>query len=243
MDEPRRFLTAEWRHLVMLNYEVDPGVLAAYVPPGLVLDSFGGRYHASVVGFVFERTRLLGWSVPLHRRFPEVNLRFYVRRPTPDGDRRGVMFIKELVPRTAVACVARWFYRENYRIVPMRWSAGENGHSNGSPRMTEYAWRSDRHWNVLRASTIGEPAAPVAGTLEQFIVEHYWGYGRNRDGSALEFRVEHSPWRVWRTGQAELCCDGASLYGSPWGRILSRSADSALVAEGSAVVVYRAHSV
>jgi uncharacterized protein YqjF (DUF2071 family) len=244
MNEPRRFLTAQWRHLVMLNYEVDPAVLAPYVPRGLMLDSFAGRYYASVVGFLFDQTRLFGWSVPLHRRFPEVNLRFYVRRPMEGGDRRGVMFVKELVPRMAVACVARWFYRENYRIVPMRWSAGRNGHAhghaNGSQSLTEYTWRFGRRWNSLRASVVGEPTPPIAGSLEQFIVEHYWGYGRASDGSALEFRVEHPPWRVWRTGETELRCDGATLYGQPWGRILSHPADSALVAEGSAVTVYRA---
>lgn len=243
MNESRRFLTADWRHLVMLNYEVDPAVLAPYVPRGLVLDSFAGRYFASVVGFLFDRTRVLGWPVPLHRRFPEVNLRFYVRRPMPGGDRRGVMFVKELVPRVAVACIARWLYRENYRIVPMRWSAGENGHANGAPRWTEYAWRFDRRWNTLRALVVGEPTLPIAGSLAQFIVEHYWGYGRTGDGSALEFRVKHPPWRVWPTDQTELACDAGRLYGPTWGRVLSRRADSALVAEGSAVTVYRANRI
>jgi len=29
-----RFLTAEWRNLVMLNYELEPSALAARVPRG-----------------------------------------------------------------------------------------------------------------------------------------------------------------------------------------------------------------
>ena len=243
MNEPRRFLTADWRHLVMLNYEVDPAILAPYVPEGLVLDSFNGRYFASVVGFLFERTRVFGWPIPLHRRFPEVNLRFYVRRSTPDGNRRGVMFIKELVPRLAVSCVARWFYRENYQTLPMRWSADCNGHVNGCPRWTEYAWRLDKCWNRLRAAVSGEPVSPSPGSLAAFIVEHYWGYGRGPDGAAREFRVDHTPWRIWRTSETELECDAARLYGLHWGRVLSRPADSALVAEGSAVTVYRAERI
>ena len=243
MNQPRRFLTADWRHLVMLNYEVDPAVLAPYVREGLTLDSFDGQYFASVVGFLFDRTRVLGWPVPLHRRFPEVNLRFYVRRSTPQGDRRGVMFIKELVPRLAVSCVARWFYRENYQTLPMRWSAGGNGHLNGHPRWTEYAWRYDKCWNTLRASVSGEPTVPISGSLAAFIVEHYWGYGRSAQGTAVEFRVDHPPWRIWRTTETKLECDAVRLYGPQWGRILSRPADSALVAEGSAVTVYRAEKI
>jgi uncharacterized protein YqjF (DUF2071 family) len=243
MASPSRFLTAEWRHLVMLNYEVDPAVLAPHVPDGLTLDRFDGRYYASVVGFLFDRTRLFGWPVPLHRRFPEVNLRFYVRRSTPDGDRRGVMFVKELVPRLAVSCVARWFYRENYQTLPMRWSTAKGAGEHGAARWTAYEWRLGKRWNTLRAAISGEPAAALPGSLEAFVVEHYWGYGRDAKGAALEFQVEHPPWRVWATRATELRCDAARLYGGPWERILSRPADSALVAEGSAVTVYRAERI
>jgi uncharacterized protein YqjF (DUF2071 family) len=239
MTSPARFLTAEWRHLVLLNYEVDPALLAPHVPDGLTLDCFDGRYYASVVGFLFDRTRLFGWPIPLHRRFPEVNLRFYVRRTMPQGDRRGVMFVKELVPRWAVSCVARWFYQENYQTLPMRWSAADTEKINGRARWTEYGWRFGKRWNSLRAAVSGEPAAPNPDSLAEFIVEHYWGYGRDRTGAALEFQVEHPPWRIWPACEADLQCDAARLYGAAWERILSRPADSALVAEGSAVTVYR----
>src|SRR5918996_5117390 len=114
------FLTAEWRDLVMLNYEVDPQVLARRVPPGTELDIWQGRALVSVVGFRFLRTRVLGLPIPFHRDFEEVNLRFYVRRQAEDGWRRGVVFIKEIAPRWAIATVARVVYNENYAARPMR---------------------------------------------------------------------------------------------------------------------------
>src|SRR5690606_40211851 len=97
----------QWRRLVMLNYDVDPAVLRPLVPHGVELDTWEGRYLVSVVGFQFLDTRLLGVPVPFHRDFDEINLRFYVRRRADDGWRRGVVFVKEIVPRRALAAVAR----------------------------------------------------------------------------------------------------------------------------------------
>ena len=105
--QERIFLKAEWRYLAMLNYEVDPALVAAYVPPGTELDRFDGKAFISLVGFLFLNTKILGISVPFHRNFDEVNLRFYVRRSVDGVVKRGVVFIREIVPRRAIAAVAR----------------------------------------------------------------------------------------------------------------------------------------
>ena len=57
------FLSAEWRDLVLLNYEVDPGVLKPRVPKGTELDFFQDRALVSVVGFRFLRARIVGIPV------------------------------------------------------------------------------------------------------------------------------------------------------------------------------------
>ena len=95
---PTPFLTAEWRSLAMLNYEIDPAALAPFVPAGTELDQWQGKTYVSMVGFMFLNTRVMGISIPFHANFEEVNLRFYVRRQAPDGTRRGVVFIKETRP-------------------------------------------------------------------------------------------------------------------------------------------------
>ena len=76
MAPERRFLTAEGRNLVMLNYEIDPEVLARHVPVACELDDWQGHTFVSVVGFQFLHTRVLGFPIPFHRHFEEVNLRF-----------------------------------------------------------------------------------------------------------------------------------------------------------------------
>src|SRR3954468_20670393 len=117
---PRIFLAAEWRYLAMLNYQVDPAILHPHLPRGTELDIWNGRHYISLVGFRFLNTRVLGVPIPFHRNFEEVNLRFYVRRKGPEGWRRGVVFIAEIVPRFAIAAVARLFYNENYVALPTR---------------------------------------------------------------------------------------------------------------------------
>jgi hypothetical protein len=79
------FLTVQWRHLVMLNSEVESSALTGRVPGGTELDTWRGRTYLSLVGFLFLDTRVLGVPIPFHRDFEEVNLRFYVPRRADDG--------------------------------------------------------------------------------------------------------------------------------------------------------------
>jgi hypothetical protein len=230
------FLTAEWRDLAMLNYEIDPAALAALVPRGTELDAWGGRTFVSVVGFRFLDTRLRGLAIPRHRDFEELNLRFYVRRKATDGWRRGVVFVKEVVPRRAIAWVARAFYNENYVALPMRHAVV---HDDSAASRVGYGWFQGGRWNGLEVEFSGAPYVPADDSEEAFISEHYWGYARQRDGETLEYQVEHPRWAVWRATRAKLECDVAGFYGAEFAPALLASPTSAFVAVGSAVTVRR----
>lgn len=232
-----KFLTACWQDLLMLNYEADPLLLRPHVPRGTELDDFNGRVYVSIVGFRFLDTCVMGFQVPWHTDFVEVNLRFYVRREEAGELRRGVVFIKEIVPRRAVTAVARLVYNENYVTMPMRQEAGLPGDGAGDAGRVRYAWRSRCGWNHVSANIIGQPVRPDSEAA--FIVEHYWGYARQRNGTTLAYQVEHPGWRVWEAHDAELICDVAEVYGEQWAGCLAGKPSSALVAEGSGVVVRR----
>jgi uncharacterized protein len=234
---PRAFLTAEWRNLVMLNYVVDPTFLAPYVPAGTTLDHWQGRTYVSVVGFLFANTRILGVPIPFHRTFEEVNLRFYVRREVGGEVRRAVTFIKELVPRRAIARVARIAYNEPYDAVPMRHSFGAPSES-GAPASVLYGWRSAGSWTSIEVTPHGPGRRADESSEAQFITEHYWGYTRQRDGSTVEYRVAHEPWRIWAVADPLLVGGWAATYGDAWARILAAPPRSAFLADGSAVTVY-----
>ena len=239
MSDERPFLTAEWRWLAMLQYEVEPDVLRALVPRGTELDAWEGRTLVSLVGFRFLDTRVLGAPIPFHRHFSEVNLRFYVRRRGPEGWRRAVVFIREIVPRRAIAMVARLWYNEPYVALPMRHAIAMGGAETGARGRVRYEWLRDGRWAHLEVETDGVPARPSPGSQEEFVSEHYWGYTTQRDGGCLEYRVTHPAWRVWRASGASLQGDVASLYGTRLARFLGGPPCSAFLADGSAVAVYR----
>jgi len=233
------FLTAEWRYLLMLNYEIDPAILRPLVPRGTELDPWEGHTLISLVGFRFLGTRIGGWSVPGHRDFDEINLRFYVRRRDSPGWRRAVVFILEIVPRPAIALVARMVYHEPYRSLPMRHTLRMDGAHRGEPGLIRYEWRQADRWYRLEGWTTGTPVTPAAGSEAEFITEHYWGYTARRDGGCLEYQVAHPPWRVWGTSSASLECDVGRMYGSGFEEALRPPPRSAFVAEGSSVAVFR----
>jgi uncharacterized protein YqjF (DUF2071 family) len=167
------FLTAEWRKLIMAQYEVAPASLAPWLPPGVELDLYQNRCYVSLVGFLFDRVRVLGLPIPFHTRFEEVNLRFYVARTEPDGTRkRGVVFIREFVPRAAITLIANSLYEEPYATFPMRYTIA----STPGMLTVNYSWRHQQTWHSLAVEVDPTPQPIELNSEEEFITEHYWGY-------------------------------------------------------------------
>jgi Uncharacterized conserved protein len=223
------FLTAEWRKLLMANYVVEEKLLSPYVPKGTVLDLYQDRCYLSVVGFLFQNTRLRGIRVPFHVEFEEVNLRFYVRR----ADRRGVVFVREIVPRRALQLVASTFYGEPYVTAPMRhqWRKSEKELD------VEYAWKMGGKWQSLEARTSFK-ACPVAiGSEEEFITEHYWGYTARRGGWTSEYEVVHPRWDAYPVTSYSVDVDFSRVYGERFSCLNEMQPHSMLLAEGSEVIV------
>lgn len=238
MDAPGRFLTAEWRWLLMASWPVDPALLAPRLPAGTTLDLHEGRALATVVAFRFLRTRVLGVPVPGHVDFDEVNLRFYVRHVTPSGEvRRAATFWRELVPRRAIAWLARLAYAEPYDAVPM-WSRIPDAPFEAATSLA-FGWRAHGRDHRLAATMHGPAALPPAGSEEAFVAEHYWGYTPQRDGGTVEYRVRHAPWRVRAATLDAFDVDVAALYGPGFAGALAAPPSSVFVAEGSPVQVDR----
>jgi uncharacterized protein len=235
---PAPFLRAEWRDLLMVNFAIAPELLRKSVPAGTELDRWNGQTFVSVVGFHFSRARLNGIRAPFLGAFAEVNLRFYVRRREGDDWRRGVVFVKEIVPRRLVALVARRVYGENFVRLPTR-SNTECQDVEAMSGVVRYEWYHCRRWNSASARIRGALAPPVPGSQEQYIVEHYWAYSARHDGSTAEYRVEHPPWSVRACNDARLDCDVKELYGPEFVDALAAPPTSAFVADGSPVIVRR----
>lgn len=143
------------------------------------------------------------------------------------------MFIREIVPRRAIATVARLAYGERYERRPMRHLVRRDA----GRLEARYEWRSGNNWGGLRVEASGEPRLPAEGSVEQFITEHYWGYAAQRNGGCVEYEVKHVPWRVWKCTSVTFDGYATDLYGDALARMLAWEPDSAFLAEGSRVHV------
>jgi uncharacterized protein YqjF (DUF2071 family) len=228
------FLTAEWRKLIMAQYVVEPATLAPYLPAGLELDLYEGRCFVSLVGFLFDRTRLKGVAIPFHTRFEEVNLRFYVRRRDADGTlRRGVVFVREFVPRAAITFVATRFYEEPYATLPMRHAIS----LTDSALSVSYEWKHRGSWCSVAVETEAKPVTIEACSVEEFITEHYWGFTKRSDGGTSQYAVKHPRWMVYPVRKCAVSADFGALYGERFAALNGVEPESVLLAEGSAVSV------
>lgn len=227
----RKFLTAKWHDLVMANYEVAPELLLDRVPRGTSLDFHDGKCFVSLVAFMFLDTRVLGFPVPFHINFEEVNLRFYVMRGMPGETRRGVVFVREIVPRRAIATVARVFYGEPYEAWQMSHSKTEKN--------LEYAWWKGDDTHRIKIE-IGENAGvPAENSHGEFIIEHYWGYTKRGESRTDEYKVEHPKWELFTVNDYEIKVDFGKLYGEEFEFLNREKPYSILVAKGSPIAVYK----
>jgi uncharacterized protein YqjF (DUF2071 family)/predicted DCC family thiol-disulfide oxidoreductase YuxK len=231
------FLTACWSNLIVINYEVDPAILAPWVPPGTELDIYDGKTLVSIIAFNFDRNKLFG-VIPTYpvTTFEELNLRFYVSRRSGDDVRRGVVFIKEVVPSALIAGTARLLYNEPYEARPMTHSCEHfDNHKGGT---LSYGVRVGTKDVTISATTVGELQPMRDHSVEQFILEHYWGYTKQPHGTTSEYRVAHEPWRFWSTSSVHIEGDLTALYPPAFARYLQQAPHSAFVARGSPVAVY-----
>ncbi len=225
----RPFLTAAWRHLILANYPVPADRLAPLLPPGVELDEWDGRHWCSLVAFQFTDTRVLGMSWPGFRRFPEWNLRFYVRYK---GE-RGVVFAREFVPQRLVAWVARAIYNEPYRAAGM----GERVEAAGDGMTAEYTLDFGGRRHTL-AATGGAAVRPPAGSADHWFKEHRWGFGVTHRGRLLRYEVDHPTWDVFPVTNVRADVDWGTLYGPAWADMTGAEPASVVFAAGSAVSVY-----
>ncbi len=237
----KSFLTAEWRYLAILNYEIDPALLLPFVPKGTELDYWNDTTFASMVGFLFLDTRVLGMAIP----FIETSKRSISgftcgTRPRMAG--AAASFRQGDCTATAIAWTARWLYNENYVACPpviLFFDLRRSPPTSSLQGITGLTGGDRLH----RAETRGEPYCFAEGSQEEFVSQHYWGYSAQKDGGTIQYRVEHPAWRIWQAAGCKFDCDVEPLYGKPFAKALIRPPLSAFLAERSAVTVYKGKRV
>ncbi len=228
------FLIAEWRKLVLANYEVAPEILEDYLPFGTELDLWQNKCYVSLVGFMFLNTRVKGFKVPGHINFEEVNLRFYVKRTGEKGEvKRGVVFIKEIVPKPMITFVANKLFKEHYQTLAMNhiWEEKEDSLN------VQYVWFKENRENSISVEVLNEPKTMDLNSKEFFITEHYWGYSKGKNNTTNEYEVKHPSWKVYPIKRAAINVDFGLTYGEEFIFLNDKQPASVMLAEGSEISV------
>jgi uncharacterized protein YqjF (DUF2071 family) len=227
------FLKAEWRRLALANYEVDPQMLSPFLPYKTELDSWNGTHYVSLVGFLFLNTKVLGVKVPYHINFEEINLRFYVRHHDGKQWKRGVVFVREIVPKPLITFVANTLYNEHYATRKM-FHAWKDSEANME---TTYGyWEKNRKQLFSVVSSKEKQPIPV-GSETEFITEHYWGYSGTSENRTTEYQVTHPRWDAYEIKDFNIDFDFSLAYGNHWEFLNKQQPLSVMLAEGSSITV------
>ena len=227
------FLNAEWRKLAIANYAINPNILSKYVPSGTELDIWENKCFVSLVGFMFVNTKLLGIKIPFHTNFEEVNLRFYVKRLENGTWKRGVVFIKEIVPKPALTFVANTVYKEHYETLLMKHEWRESD----SDRIVKYQWKKNKQWHYFKVIADLESSEIDESSETEFITEHYWGYAKVNEIITNEYEVTHPKWRQYKVKSSEIEVDFGTVYGNDFEFLNKMKPDTVMLAEGSEITV------
>ena len=227
------FLTAEWNDLALINYEINPKLLENYVPIGTELDLWNEKCYISLIGFMFENVKVLGVKVPFHINFEEVNLRFYVKRFENGNWKRGVVFVKEIVPKHAITIVANTLYNEHYQTLKMRHSRTENEIS----KSFQYDWKKDRKWNSITMKTEKNPIPIELNSEAEFITEHYFGYTKFNETKTIEYEVTHPKWQQLQVIETKIDVDFKLIYGKYFEFLQDLKPASTFLALGSKITI------
>ena len=227
------FLKARWEHLVMVNYIVNPEILKPYLPIGTELDLYENNCFVSLVGFMFKNTKVKGIAFPFHQNFEEVNLRFYVKRKEGNETKRGVVFIKEIVPKRLISLVANTLYNEHYFTTKMNHSIL----SEGDKLSVSYGWMNQNKQQAIEVNSELKNNPIKANSIEEFIAEHYWGYTKVNERKTSSYEVKHPSWNQHKVIDYELNIDFKANYGDVFSCLNSQEPHSVFLFDGSDISV------
>ena len=227
------FLTAHWKNLALINYEIDAKILDKYIPMGTEIDLWNNKCYVSLVGFMFENTKVLGLKIPFHSNFEEVNLRFYVKRFENGEWKRGVVFIKEIVPKKAITFIANTLYKEHYETQQMKHEIIENKETN----TFVYQWKNKEQCNTIQLETTKNLIPIEVNSEAEFITEHYFGYTKYDENTTYEYEVTHPRWDQFEIIDYKIDVDFENNYGKDFDILKELKPVSIFLAKGSKITV------
>lgn len=183
-----------WHHLLFLHWPIEAARLQRLLPDGLEIDTFEGQAYVGLVPFEMSNVHP-SWlpKTPLqarYNRFPEINVRTYVRHR---GQNPGVWFFSLDASNLPAVIAARLWFK-----LPYFWSRIRIEHENEASKyfVRRTGPRPTPADCALEYSIADEAAQPAAaGSIEEFLVERYRLYSQ-RGAQLFAGQVRHRPYQL-----------------------------------------------
>lgn len=222
--------TARFSEMVLINFEVDAGLLKKIVPRGLEPDLYQGSGHVSLVAKTIRGLKCFGF--PLSRDFASVSLQLYVREPSDDGYGYGTFFLRHYVQRSVAAWMMSKLTNSDVLQMPMKM------HNSNLPRNRppdiEYQWKVRERWNDIRIRGRSRIKEVRKDSKIEFILRHADRYSVNEKG-VWRSKLQTPGWVIWDVAQAKFDCDVERLFGSEFVKPMSGQPASVFLSRGNEV--------
>ena len=183
-----------WETLTFLHWRFDPSAVQKLIPPALEVETFDGSAWVGLVPFVITQLRPSKLpALPWISKFPETNVRTYVRGP--DGE-SGVWFFTLEAARCPAVVAARAAFGLPYRWARMR--VEKSG--------AEVRYMSRRYPGLKPARSdlrVSVGHSVPSGDLEHFLTAR-WRLYALRYGKIVRAEIDHEPWPLQSVQVLEL---------------------------------------
>ncbi len=187
-----------WSDLLFLHWTVPPETVQDTLPPGLVVDTFGGKAWVGIVPFFMSRIRPTGLpALPWLSSFLELNVRTYVKDA---AGRPGVWFYSLDCNRWPAVEIARRGFHLSYQHAAMRALRTGDGLVDYHCQRRPPEGHAPGRWRYRGTGDIFQAAA---GSLECFLAERYRLFSWNpRNRQLYSGEVWHEPYPL-QTAEVE----------------------------------------
>ena len=238
-SDRKTLYAAEWREIVVINFEIDPKLLRNFIPPKTELDFFNETSFVTLMARACKNVKPYGWPIVFAKSIDQILLRFYVKRKVGDTWRRGVCLIRDYLPKRKASFFLNWMFKHSFTQVPIKRTSSnfESGLPTQLPTV-EYQWTTGDYVNHIKVNARSQMRQQEQETKESFVLDHHYGY-TVKEGKTYEYYVEYSPWAMWDAQSGSFDCDTENVFGRPFVRALKQRPASVFLARGSDVIIYR----
>lgn len=240
MSGPRTILSAERTSLVALNFQADPLLIKAWVPPGFEPDLHNGDCYVSLLAVSLRKVRGRGLPFPICLGLGSIYLRVYVCRQTDRGMIRGFRQVRSVVTSERGRWLLYPLFGDDLKVARIRQTlSGFDGKgSEEHPPTAELVWKAAKDEGTSRIKVTGRHRISLGARDSKvgFILNHNWLFTEEA-GKTVAYEYRSAPAAIWDAGHVTVQGETSDLVGDRLAKVMGRKPASVFLVEKSPVLV------